>query len=82
MSRAGQLAICRKADGGIIAHGCDGFQRHVAGALDGPFALSPRVTAMRAAAAPVSLSAMPDVMQKKSCEGIEPVNLGNASRHR
>ena len=30
---------CRKADGGIIAHGCDGFQRHVAGALDGPFVI-------------------------------------------
>jgi hypothetical protein len=29
----------RKADGGIIAHGCDGFQRHVAGALDGPFVI-------------------------------------------
>jgi hypothetical protein len=28
---------CRKADGGIIAQRCDGFQRHVASALDGPF---------------------------------------------
>ena len=28
---------CRQADDGIIAQGRDGFQRHVAGALDGPF---------------------------------------------
>ena len=28
---------CRKADGGIIAQRCDGFQCHVASALDGPF---------------------------------------------
>jgi hypothetical protein len=27
----------RKADGRIIAQRCDGFQRHVTGALDGPF---------------------------------------------
>jgi hypothetical protein len=28
---------CRKADGGIIAQWCDGFQSHVAAALDRPF---------------------------------------------
>ena len=28
---------CRKADGWIIAQGRDGFQRHVAGALNRPF---------------------------------------------
>ena len=28
---------CRKAHGGIIAQRCDGFQGHVAAALDGPF---------------------------------------------
>jgi hypothetical protein len=27
---------CREADGGIIAQGRDGFQRHVTGPLDGP----------------------------------------------
>jgi hypothetical protein len=27
---------CRQVDGGIIAHGGDGFQGHVAGALDCP----------------------------------------------
>jgi hypothetical protein len=35
---------CRKADGGIIAQRCDGFQGHVAAALDGPFiVLSSRI---------------------------------------
>src|SRR6516165_5468726 len=28
---------CRKANGGIIAQWCDGFQSHVAAALDRPF---------------------------------------------
>ena len=36
-SRAGQLGDYRKADGGISAQRRDGFQGHVAGALDGPF---------------------------------------------
>jgi hypothetical protein len=35
--RAGQLAIARKPNGGIIAQLRDGFQRHVTGTPDGPF---------------------------------------------
>ena len=36
--RPGRLAgDRRKADSAIIAQGRDGFQRHVAGAMDGPF---------------------------------------------
>lgn len=35
-SRAG-AGDSREADGGIIAQWRDGFQRHVAGTLDGPF---------------------------------------------
>ena len=33
----GSAGKSREADDGIIAQGSDGFQRHVAGALDGPF---------------------------------------------
>ncbi len=36
-SGGGQLAIAGRLDGGIIAQSCDGFQRHVTGALDGSF---------------------------------------------
>jgi hypothetical protein len=36
-SRAGQLAIAGRLTGWIIAQWRDGFQRHVAGTLDGPF---------------------------------------------
>ena len=46
IGRADQRATAGRADERIIAQGCNGFQCHVSGALDGPFAKEHRQTAL------------------------------------